>query len=139
MKPQSYLHLTFSQTQLVEVVTWQVGYNTQRDKGLGFSLQFTQCQQEAAASLPALKPWHCLSIRLSHLQTSQWTERVIQSKLVIWPIQPIMFSWWQNSSRSVRQNKHCLFLTYHNHNLLFHNCNLCIYFFGYVISRKNAL
>jgi len=38
-----------------------------------FSLQFTQCKQEAANSLPALKPWHYLSIRLSHLQTSQST------------------------------------------------------------------
>jgi len=44
-------HLTFSQTQLVEMVTWQVQYV----KKQGFGIQFTQCKQEAAHSLPALK------------------------------------------------------------------------------------
>jgi len=46
--------LTFSQTQLVEVVTWQVQYG--KRQGFKFSLQFTQCKQETANSLPALKP-----------------------------------------------------------------------------------
>ena len=57
------VHLTFSQTQLVEVVTWQVQYI--KRQMFRFSLQFTQCKQEAANSLPALKRCHCLSIRLS--------------------------------------------------------------------------
>jgi len=30
----------------------------------------------------------------------QWTETVILSKLIMWPFQPVMLSWWQNSSRS---------------------------------------
>jgi len=36
-----------------------------------FGLQFTQSKREAANSLPALKPRHYLSIRLTHLQMSQ--------------------------------------------------------------------
>jgi len=32
---------------------------------------------------------------------SQSAETVMLSKLVLWPVQPIMFGWWQNSSRSV--------------------------------------
>jgi len=32
---------------------------------LGFSLQLTHCKQEAANSLPALKQWQYLSIRLN--------------------------------------------------------------------------
>jgi len=42
----------------------------------------------------------------------------------------------------MRQNKHCLFLTYHNYNLLFHNCNLSNYLFclcGLQTEGKNAL
>ena len=66
------VHLTFSQTQMVEMVMWKVQYV----KKQGFSLQFTQWKQEAADSLPALKPWRCLSIKLTHLQTSQSTETV---------------------------------------------------------------
>ena len=68
----------------------------------------------------------------------QSTEQFMCSKLVMWPIQPIMFAWRQNSSRSVfalkylfcliMQNKHCLFLAHHNVSLRFHNCNLCNYF-----------
>jgi len=81
------------------MVTWQEQYV--KRQGLRFSLQFTRCKQEAANSLPALKPWHYLCIRLSHLQTSQSTKTVMLSKLVMWPVQPIMFGWWQNSSRSV--------------------------------------
>jgi len=81
------VHLTFSQTQLAEMVTCQVQYL----KRQGLSLQFTQCKQEAANSLPALKPWYYLSIRLSHLQTSQSIETVLLSKLVMRLVQPIMF------------------------------------------------
>jgi len=32
---------------------------------------------------------------------SQSTETIKLSKLVMWPVQPIMFGWWQNSSRNV--------------------------------------
>jgi len=32
---------------------------------------------------------------------SQSTETVKLSKLAIWPVQPIVFSWWQNSYRNV--------------------------------------
>jgi len=32
---------------------------------------------------------------------SQSTEALTLCKLVTWPVQPIMFGWWQNSSRSV--------------------------------------
>jgi len=32
---------------------------------------------------------------------SQSIETVMLSKLVMWPVQPIMFGWWQTSSRSV--------------------------------------
>ena len=74
--------------------------NTICKKRQGFSLQFTQCKQEAANSLLELKPWHYLSIRLSYLQTSQSTETVMLSKIVMWPVQPII-GWWQNNSRSV--------------------------------------
>jgi len=74
---------------------------TVQKKRQGFTLQFTQCKQEAGNSLPALKQWHYLSIRLSHLQTSRSTETVMLSKLVMWPVQPIMFNWWKNSTRSV--------------------------------------
>jgi len=35
------------------------------------------------------------------LQTSQSTEQVMRSKLVMWPVQPIMFGERQNSSRGV--------------------------------------
>ena len=91
------VHLAFSQTQLVEIVTWQVQYVKRQE----FNLQFTQCKQEAADSLPALKPWHYLSIRLSHLQTLKSIETVMLFKLVMWPLQPIMFGWWHNSSRSI--------------------------------------
>jgi len=66
-------------------------HNTQRDKGLG----------SAYNSLPALKPWHYLSNRPSHIQMSKSTETITLSKLIMWPVRPIMFSWWQNSSRSV--------------------------------------
>jgi len=72
-----------------------------KKQGFRFSLQFTQCKEEAANNLPALKAQHYLSVRLTHLQTSQSTETVMLSKHVMWPVQPIMFGWWQNSSRSV--------------------------------------
>jgi len=45
--------LTFSQTQLVEMVTCQAQYV--KKQGFRFSLQFTQCKEEAANNLPALK------------------------------------------------------------------------------------
>jgi len=35
------IHFAFSQTRLVEVVMWQVGYNMQRDKGLGLWLSYS--------------------------------------------------------------------------------------------------
>ena len=47
------LNRPFSQTQLVEMVTWQVQYV--KKQGLRFSLQFTQCKEEAANNLLALK------------------------------------------------------------------------------------
>jgi len=47
------LNHPFSQTQLVEMVTWQVQYV--KKQGFRFSLQFTQCKEEAANNLPALK------------------------------------------------------------------------------------
>jgi len=40
------IHLTLSQAQLVEMVTWQIQYV--KRQGFRFSLQFTQCKQEAA-------------------------------------------------------------------------------------------
>jgi len=89
------VHLTFSQTQLVELVTWQVQYI--KRPGVHAS---TQCKQEAANSLPALKPWH-FYIRLSHLQSSQSTKTFMLSTIVMWPVQQIMFAWWQNSSKCV--------------------------------------
>jgi len=93
------VHLPFSQTQLVKMVMWEVQYIKRQE--FWFSLQSTQCKQEAANSLSALKLQHYLSFRLSHLQTSQSTETVMLSKLVMWPVKPIIFSWWQSSSRSV--------------------------------------
>jgi len=45
--------------------------STVQKKRQGFTLQFTQCKQEAGNSLPTLKQWHYLCIRLSHLQISQ--------------------------------------------------------------------
>jgi len=65
----------FSQTQLVEGVMWQVQYV--KRQGFRFTLQVTQCKQEGANTLPALKSWHYFSIRLSHLQRSQSTETVM--------------------------------------------------------------
>jgi len=47
------LNHPISQTQLVEMVTWQAHYV--KKQGLRFSLQFTQCEEEAANNLPALK------------------------------------------------------------------------------------
>jgi len=46
--------LAVSQTLLVEMVTRQAQYV--KKQGYRFSLQFTQCKQEAANSLLALKP-----------------------------------------------------------------------------------
>jgi len=46
---------------------------------------------------------------------SQSTEIVMLAKLVMWAVQPIMFGWWQNSSRSVyfasRQNSSVYFVS----------------------------
>jgi len=58
----------FSGTRLFQVITWQVQYTDEfrvKVSRLRFSLQFTQRKQEAAKSLPAVKPWQYLSIRLS--------------------------------------------------------------------------
>jgi len=92
------VHLTFDQTQLVEMVKWQVQYI--KKQGFWFSLQLTQCKRKAPNILPTLKGYY-LSIRLTHLQMSQSTETVTLSKLVMWQVQPIMFAWWQYSSKSV--------------------------------------
>ena len=65
---------------------------------------------------------------------SQSTETVKLSKLVMWSVQPIMFGWWQNSSRSVyfaSQGKTGVYIFPHKITV---TCE--IIFFVYVAWRK---
>jgi len=60
---------------------------------LGFSLQFTWCKQEAANCLPSLKPWQPSSMHWTELLQMSWsTKQDMRSKLVVWLLQPIVFS-----------------------------------------------
>jgi len=61
------VHMTFSQTRLVEMVMWQVQYV--KKQGFRFSLQFTQCKQKVANNLPALK-----ALTLLVYQTDSFTD-----------------------------------------------------------------
>jgi len=75
-----------------------------------------------------------MSIRLTHLQMLQSTETVKLSKLVMWPIQPVMFGCWQNSSRSIYfslQGKKGVYILPHK---IIITCE--IIFFVYVAWRK---
>ena len=92
--------------------------------------------QKVSNNLPALKLWHHLSIRLSHLQTSQSTETVMLPKVVMWPVQPIMFGWWQNSSRCVYFASLGKIGVYILHHKIIATCE--IIFFVYVVLRKKC-
>jgi len=64
-----------------------------KKQGFRFSLQFTQCKEEAANNLLALK--HnitCLSDWPIY-RCQQSAETVTLSKLVMWSVQPIKFGW----------------------------------------------
>jgi len=86
--------VTFGQTQLVEMVMWQVQYV----KKQGLSLAYSS-HNPSEKLLTACQHWNqditCLSDWLicrchSHAVQTCW-----------WPVQPNMFDWWQNSSISV--------------------------------------
>ena len=65
---------------------------------------------------------------------SQTTETVKQSKLVMWPLQPIMLGWWENGSRSVyfaSQGKTGVYILPHKINV---TCEITL--FVYVAWRK---
>jgi len=60
---------------------------------LGFSLQFTWCKQETANCLPSLKPWQPSSMHGTEVLQMSWsTKQDMRSKLVMWLLQPIVFS-----------------------------------------------
>jgi len=82
------IHLTLSQTQLVEMVTWQVQHI--KKQGFRFSLHFTHCKQEAVNNLPALKAWHLVYHTDPFTNvTVNWDVKL--SKFVMWLVQPIMW------------------------------------------------
>jgi len=78
-------------------------YNTQRDKDLGlrlgFSLQFTQRKQEATNSLPALKLWQYLSIRLNCYRH--------YSQLSNWYVPTLSCDQFNQSRLAEGKNRHC--------------------------------
>ena len=61
---------------------------------LGFSLQFTLRKQEAANCLPSLKPWQpSPSMHGTELLQMSWSiKQDMHSKLVVWLLQPTVFS-----------------------------------------------
>ena len=73
-----------------------------RNKGLGSAYSSHNARKKL---LTACQHWNhditCLSDWPIYRCHNQLRPSVKLSKLVMWPVQPNMFGWWQNSSRSV--------------------------------------